>query len=130
MMRMCPEKGEKTAAPLAATGKFDQIMKRAAILMLAVFLAMGSALAAPSRGFGGHGNGGAGPSPGRYNQGPGPGPGPGYYQGGRQPYGQPYGPPQRQDAVPGGRRMSPEDRERLRRDIRDHGGQIYRDRQN
>jgi len=102
-------------------------MKRAAILLMAVMLAMGSALAAPPRGNGhGSGGGGGGPPPGRYS----PGPGPGYNQGGRQDYRQPNGPPQRQDADPGGRRMSPEERDRLRRDIRDHGGQIYRDRQN
>lgn len=95
-------------------------MKRAAILLMAVIMATGSALAAPPRGS--H-NGGGGQPPGRYSQG---GPGPGYNQGGqRQPE-----PPRRQEADPGGRRMSLEERNQLRRDIRDHGGQIYRDRQN
>ena len=102
-------------------------MKRAAILLMTIMLAMGSAIAAPPRGGGHGGNGGGAPPPGRYNQGgQGQGPGPGYNQGGRQPYEQ----PRRQEADPGSRRMSPEERDRLRRDIRDHGGQIYRDRRN
>lgn len=43
----------------------------------------------------------------------------------RQPNG-PSQPGRPADAEPGGRRLSPEEREQLRQDIRDNGRQIYR----
>jgi hypothetical protein len=94
-------------------------MKRAAkLLMLAMLVAAGSVVAAPQRG--GFMRGGM--APGR-----------GFNQERRQDFRPPVvpqGPARPPVAEPGGRRMSPEDRERLRRDIRDNGQQIYRGRLN
>jgi hypothetical protein len=93
-------------------------MKRAAILLMLVVLAAGNVLAAPPRGFGPRG----GLPPGRgFN--PGQRPDLREPNGGQRP---PIGRPS--DAEPGGRRLSPEDREQLRRDIRENGRQIYRGR--